>query len=348
MTQAGTGASPGYDAVDVRRMVERFDTGEGVASYGSFRVSQRGAGANMSVDISMDQQAQVRGDAVALQGLYEIAPHASTINEVIGTADATNPRIDQVVLEVLDTTHDASGSSLARTRVVAGTPTGGATLDNRTGAAATPSSAILLADVLVAAGVASITDAAIRDRRPFQAGSVPPLLTDVDMVGFTPPFSSIPNATLGNNPDLCQMACLCYLPRRIASATRIRWRYVQGGTAATGNYVLAIFDASGRKIIDTGSVALTGSTGTIQNRSETIAATTLEAGAYYAFFGLDLTNAGTFSGPGIGVGAAAVPNTVLYSLTGGVVVPSAILGFTDFNTTAQNVNGVPMMALSVG
>jgi hypothetical protein len=68
-----------------------------------------------------------------------VPPHTAVINEAITTANATNPRIDQVVLEIKDTTHDASGSNLAQTRVVTGTATGGATLDNRTGAAALPS-----------------------------------------------------------------------------------------------------------------------------------------------------------------------------------------------------------------
>lgn len=348
MTQAGTGASPGYDAVDVRRMTANFDLGEGVETYDSYRVSQRGAGANMSVDCNMDQHAYIRGDAVALQGIYKIAPHSATINESVTAADGTNPRVDRVILELKDNTHDASGSNLVQTRVVAGTPTGGATLDNLTGAASVPNSAMLLADVLVPALSTSVTNANIRDRRPFLAG-VPPLLTDVDMVALTPFPSMVSSGSVGNPSDLAQSAALMYLSRRIASATRIRWRYTQGGTAATGNYVLSIFDASGRKIIDTGSVALTGATGTIQQRSETITATTFEPGAYYAFFGLDLTNAGTFTYQGVQPGSAFVQNVLLYSTTGGVTVPTTILGLTDFNTTiSNNVSGVPFMALSVG
>src|SRR3954463_3882264 len=105
-----------YDAISARRFWTGFERGEGVSTYGSFRVSQRGAGVNMSVDVNMDDGAYVRGDAVTLQGLYYVSPHSATINEVVTTADATNPRIDRIVLEIKDNTHDASGSSLAQTR----------------------------------------------------------------------------------------------------------------------------------------------------------------------------------------------------------------------------------------
>lgn len=127
----------------------------------------------MSVDIaaSTGSGAAVQGDSVTAQGLYYVAPHSAVINEAISAADATNPRLDQVILEVKDDTHDAGGLNIARTRVVAGTPTGGATLDNRSGAAALPSTAIRLADVLVAASDTSITNSEIRDRRPWCRGA---------------------------------------------------------------------------------------------------------------------------------------------------------------------------------
>jgi hypothetical protein len=351
-TQGGTGASPGYDAIDVRRLATDPDLGEGVATYGTYRVSQRAAGANLSVDINQDDFAYVRGDAVSFQGIYKVAPHATTVNETISAADATNPRIDRVVLEVKDSTHDASGSNLAQTRVVTGTPTGGATLDNLTGAGAVPNSALLLADVLVAATDTSISNSEIRDRRAFiSRGTVPPLLTAVDMVGFEPPFAAVTDRALSyGGTDLVQVAGAVYLPRRIAGATRLRWRYVQGGTAADGSYVMAIFDASGRKIVDTGSVAFTGVTGSIQRRSETITATTFEPGWYYLFLGVDfITPAVTFTSPSIHFDQATVANLLLFSLTGGLTVPSTILGFSDTQgVDATNINGIPFVALSVG
>lgn len=174
-TQAGTGASPGYAAIDFRRL-GLVGLQEGVYAAGSFEVTQRGAGANMSVDLAASTHtsgvaALVEGDAVAGQGLYAIAPHNAVINETVTAAHATLPRIDQVVLELKDTTHDASGSNLVQTRVVAGTATSGATLDNRTGVASLPPSSLLLADVLVGAAVSTLPNSVIRDRRKWARGA---------------------------------------------------------------------------------------------------------------------------------------------------------------------------------
>jgi hypothetical protein len=354
-----------YDAISARRAWAGFERGEGVATYESFRVRQRGAGANMSVDIGMDDGAWVRGDAVTLQGLYYVAPHTATINEVISTADGTNPRLDQIVLEIKDHQHDASGSSLAQTRVVTGTPTAGATLDNRNGAAALPASAILLADVLVAISDTSITDAEIRDRRPFTIG-IPPLLTDVDSAMFVPPpytpmfQDSIQNGAFNQSSDLQQVAALMYLPRRIVGATRIRWKYAQStvGGALTGTYVLGIYDSSGRKIVDTGAIAWTGAAGSFQVRSETIAATTFEPGLYYVLIGSDTTSGANtrvyYSGLIMtvleGIPHCLTPNVLLRSAAGGATAPTTLLGFTDLNGVVAGANypAAPFLALSVG
>jgi hypothetical protein len=121
----------------------------------------------MSVDIaaSTGDGALVQGDSVTAQGLYTVPPHTAVINEAITAAHATLPRLDQIVLEALDDTHAGGGLNKARIRVINGTATAGATLDNRTGAAALPSSCLRLADVLVGAADTSITTAEIRDRR---------------------------------------------------------------------------------------------------------------------------------------------------------------------------------------
>lgn len=143
------------------------------ASAQDFMIQQRIAGANMSVDITMPAGggALVQGDTVSGQGLYYVPVHSANINEAIASNSSGTPRIDQVILEVLDNVHDASGNNLARVRVLTGTATGGATLDNRTGAATLPGSALLLADILVANGAGSITTAAIRDRRKWAKGA---------------------------------------------------------------------------------------------------------------------------------------------------------------------------------
>lgn len=169
--QTGPGASPGYSAIDLRR-ADTVGLKEGPTSLSSYTVAQRGAGANMSVDIaaSTGPGAIIQGDSVTQQGRYVIPPHSAVINEAIATADGSNPRIDTVILEVKDDTSDASGANLTQTRVLTGTPTAGATLANRNGAAALPNTALALADVLVGTGVGSITTANCQDTRPKQRG----------------------------------------------------------------------------------------------------------------------------------------------------------------------------------
>lgn len=369
------GSSPGYDAIDDRRTWSDPDTGEGVTTYGTYRVQQRGAGANMSVDVGMDDFAIVRGDAVTHQALYKVPPHVTTINEAIGAAHATLPRVDQVVLQTYDSAHDGSGSNRAEVRVLAGTATAGATFDNRSGAAALPSSAIALADVFVAATDTAITNAEIRDRRAFCArGTVPPLAssgsTALDTVAFEPGAglmavadAKVDNAGigLGGLNDGEQIAALVYLPRRIAAATKLRWTYKQGGTALTGTYTVGIMDASGRKIASVDSVAFTGSANSLQARSETIAATTFEAGCYYVVFGADTTNGGSVAFGGVLVANGGTRQGVTasgqatYDQSGTpAVTPSSLqLNNAHADVVAAGVvlganTAVPLVSLSVG
>ncbi len=125
MTQQGTGVSPGYSAIDVRR-ADTAQLQEGVMGASDFMVVQRGAGANMSVDIGMPAggMAFVQGDTIAGQGLYGVPVHSATVNEVIGASHATLPRVDTVIVRVQDNVHDASGGNLSRTEVLTGTAAG--------------------------------------------------------------------------------------------------------------------------------------------------------------------------------------------------------------------------------
>lgn len=169
-SQGGIGASPGYAAIDDRRS-DAVAVAQGIINAGAYLVTQRGAGANQSVDIAASAgTACIAGTTIGNQGVYTVPPHSAVINEVIAAADPTNPRIDQVILRAYDNTIDGSGNNFARTEVLTGTPTVGATLVNRTGAAALSANAIRLADVLVPAASASVTNANIKDRRPRTRG----------------------------------------------------------------------------------------------------------------------------------------------------------------------------------
>lgn len=161
-------SSISYSAKDVRRFMTAAPIiytqgGEGIVESGDFAVSQRAAGANMSVDVAAGE-AYVKGDTNADEGSY-YCRETGTLNATFTASDATNPRIDRVVLEVKNDSEDSSGLNKARIRVIDGTPTGGANLTNLTGAAAVPSTCLLLANVLVGAGVTTILTANIQDRR---------------------------------------------------------------------------------------------------------------------------------------------------------------------------------------
>lgn len=128
-------------------------------------VTQRGIGANFSVDVASGWVI-VEGTHVANQGAYA-AYNSATLNVPHALApNASFPRIDMLVVEVNDSEHTAdSPADTIQAVWVYGTATAGATLDNRSGAAAVPATAYHLADVLVSPGDTTITNAAIREKR---------------------------------------------------------------------------------------------------------------------------------------------------------------------------------------
>ena len=112
-------------------------------------VSQRAAGANMSVDMASGR--------VIIQGIF--AEFGSTKNVVISTADATNPRIDVIVVRLNNT--DGRIELDVLTGTPAGSPSAPALTQNTT------TWEVALAQVAVGAGAASIVNANITDRRPW-------------------------------------------------------------------------------------------------------------------------------------------------------------------------------------
>lgn len=134
--------------------------GEGVVDAGDLLVAQNGT-PNMSVNIAEDA-AWVRGDHdVNRQPTYRCYNDA-TKNLSIAAADATNPRKDIVIAEVLDDIFSGA-SKLWRLRVITGTPAGAPAEP------ALPNSAHKLAVVTVGAAVSSILNADIVDTRVLAA-----------------------------------------------------------------------------------------------------------------------------------------------------------------------------------
>lgn len=145
-------------ALDLRRYLGSLISTEGVRTSSDLAVSQRAAGANMSVDVAAGT-AVIQDDHASGGGFYH-GVWTATENLVITAAHATLPRVDRIVALVKDM-HLGDASNAVELAVIDGTPTAGATLSNLNGAAAVPSSALLLANVLVAAADTSITNAEI-------------------------------------------------------------------------------------------------------------------------------------------------------------------------------------------
>lgn len=157
-----------YGFERLRYLISALGVQEGVLDAADLKVAQRGAGANMSVDVPAGR-ALVRGDSGTRNGLYHVVNDA-TVNVPITAANATLPRLDQIVLHVRDTADLGDVSDTPTLEVLTGTPTASITLDNRLGAAALPNNCLRIADVLVPAAAASVVTANIRDRRTFARG----------------------------------------------------------------------------------------------------------------------------------------------------------------------------------
>lgn len=148
---------------------------EGVLLPGDFKVTAAAAG-GLRVDVAAGT-ALIKGDSGVpgtglTQGLFIVINDASVPNAVtVPAAHASLPRIDQIILRVRDTADLGSSSDSAQLDVVAGAPTAGATLDNRTGASPLPADALRLADVLIPAAGTAVTAGNLRDRRPWARGA---------------------------------------------------------------------------------------------------------------------------------------------------------------------------------
>lgn len=130
--------------------------GEGVLASGDLAVTQRGAGANLSVDVAAGS-AIVTGDDQANQGNY-LVKNTAVVNLVIGAPPGANSRIDLIVAQVRDANVTGVSNDWILS-VIAGVAAGAPV------APAVPNTAIALAQVLVATGTAAITNAMITDRR---------------------------------------------------------------------------------------------------------------------------------------------------------------------------------------
>lgn len=125
---------------------------------GQLLVTQRGAGANESVDIAAGY-AVITGDDSADQGNYVIRNKA-TVNLAVTAAPVANSRIDLVCLRVNDPAAGGPAGNNAQFVYVTGVAAASPAIP------ATPTSAIALARILRTTGDTSVVNANITDVRP--------------------------------------------------------------------------------------------------------------------------------------------------------------------------------------
>lgn len=147
-----------YAGVDDRALIRNLFHDEGVFDtvFGSLRVTQRGAGANMSVDVAAGS-AFIFGDDVSEQGMYLVTSDAVE-NATIPAPPGAGTRTHRVVAQVRDKLHNSADWSTYEWTIDVLEDTG-------SGTPATPDSAISLATVSVAAAQTSVTDSHIADTR---------------------------------------------------------------------------------------------------------------------------------------------------------------------------------------
>lgn len=134
---------------------------EGVMGQDDFKVVERAAGVNMSVDVGPGR-ATVVGDDNAAQGSYAVWNDAAK-NVTLAAAHATNGRKDIIVARIKDAFYSGVSNTFTL-EVITGTPAGAA---DGSGASdpAIPNNCLPLARVTVVATATSIANAKITDLR---------------------------------------------------------------------------------------------------------------------------------------------------------------------------------------
>jgi microcystin-dependent protein len=164
-SNSGAVTLPGWNDFEFQQFERSFLVAGVIQGIGSaFAVSQRGAGANMSVDVAAGRGLiQITNTNLAHGKTYKVYWDSdAVINVGITAADLSNPRKDRVVIRVdVSQNPDGSSANVAILEVLAGTPAGSPV------APATPANAISLAVISVATAAASIVNANITDDRTY-------------------------------------------------------------------------------------------------------------------------------------------------------------------------------------
>ena len=225
----------------------------GVYGAGDLLVTYGGSGLGLSVAAGIGFVQATNAD-----GRYRIQSDDAVASSAfegggIATAHATLPRIDQVIAQVYDHTTDASTRREWILKILPGTATSGATLLNRTGAAAVPARALALADVLVPAAATTITSANIVNRpRPARSAYVD-VIADVTLASTGSfDFQNIPQGYAALKAVMGSMRGAA-----AAETTSILFR-VNGVTAANSYFYTRMYGTGATVVSDKSDTASAG------------------------------------------------------------------------------------------
>ena len=146
---------------------------------GHLKVTQRSAGANMTVEVAPGRAA-IQGDDTSDQGIYVVA-NTTPYSVAVPAAPASGSRTHRVIARIRDKSANASWNVYDWVPELLA--------DTGTGLRAEPPSAITLATVTVPAGAGSITNAMISDA-PRKRASVGTAAIDGAMGAFYEGFSA--------------------------------------------------------------------------------------------------------------------------------------------------------------
>jgi hypothetical protein len=144
-----------YTGIMDRTLLDGIFSAEGVLTPDAFSVSERGAGANFSVDVAAGS-AVITGDSVANQGKY-LVRSVGVVNVTTPAAPGSGTRIHRVIARIRD--KSAAGSNYDWTLELLE--------DTGSGTPALPASAISLATVSITNGQASVLNTNITSQRPW-------------------------------------------------------------------------------------------------------------------------------------------------------------------------------------
>src|SRR6478752_2985505 len=155
-----------FSARQIRTIADAVWSGEGVVTSADLLPSARGAGANMSVDVSAGMVV-FQGDSIANQGKY-VARSTAVTNLTINPAPGSGTRVDLIVAQLYDKQSDGGSAYSWQPIVLSGTTT-------------VPASAAELGRVNVPAGTASIVagnlDLSHRQFATIRTQASPPIQT---------------------------------------------------------------------------------------------------------------------------------------------------------------------------